>query len=137
MRFSVLKKIAFIVLAGLVLAGVKFSVNAAAVSGAPQFQRPPAQSDAEREMEERQQRELNKKRQTDIQQDTQKLYQLAGELKDAVGKSNENLLSLDVVRKAEEVEKLAKRVKEKMKEGVGRPLKPEPPPAPVPRPIGP
>jgi hypothetical protein len=32
-----------------------------------------------------------------------------------VDKSNENLLSLEVVRKAEEIEKLAHRVKEKMK----------------------
>ena len=51
--------------------------------------------------------------------DTDKLFQLATELKTAVDKSNENLLSLDVVRKADEVEKLAKKVKEKMKESVG------------------
>ena len=75
----------------------------------------------EREMQDRMQREGNKKRQQQIKDDTQKLYQLAGELKDAVDKSNENLLSLEVVRKAEEVEKLAHRVKEKMREGTGKP----------------
>ena len=130
-----LRKTIFLLLALLTLAGIKFSLSAIAAP-APQFQRPRAPSEAEREMEERQQKELNKRRQADIQQDTQKLYQLAGELKAAVDKSNENMLSLDVVRKAEEVEKLAKRVKEKMKEGVGRPLKTEPPPVEGPRPFG-
>ena len=80
-------------------------------------------------MEERRQKEANKQRQEDIRKDTQKLFQLATELKDAVDKSNEHVLSLDVVRKAEEVEKLAKKVKEKMKEGIGKPLIPEQPSA--------
>jgi len=91
------------------------------------------QSQLEREMEDRRQKELNKQRQEEIRKDTQKLFQLATELKDAVDKSNEHVLSLDVVRKAEEVEKLAKKVKEKMKEGVGRPTNAEPPPV-APRP---
>jgi hypothetical protein len=82
-----------------------------------------AQSPQEREMEDRRQRELNKKRQEEIKQQTDKLFQLATELKEAVDKSNENLLSLEVVRKADEVEKLAKQVKEKMREGTGKPLK--------------
>ena len=83
-------------------------------------------------MQDRQMKELNKKRQQDIQNDTQKLFQLATELKAAVDKSNENLLSLDVVRKADEVEKLAKRVKEKMKEAMGPPPHTAPPPMPTP-----
>ena len=91
----------------------------------------------EREMEDRMQKAANKQRQEDIRKDTQKLFQLASELKDAVDKTNENMLSLDVVKKAEEVEKLAKKVKDKMREGSGRPLKPEPPPVELPRPIGP
>jgi len=77
-------------------------------------------------MQERAAREANKKRQQDIRTDTDKLFQLATELKDAVDKSNEHLLSLDVVRKADEVEKLAHRVKEKMKEAVGPPAHEEP-----------
>ena len=83
------------------------------------------QTPQEREMEDRRQRELNKKRQDEIKQQTDKLFQLATELKDAVDKSNENMLSLEVVRKAEEVEKLAKQVKEKMREGTGKPAKPD------------
>lgn len=89
------------------------------------------QDPAQKEMQERMARDANKKRQQDIREETDKLFQLATELKAAVDKSNENLLSLDVVRKADEVEKLAKKVKEKMKESVGPPAKQELP-TPVP-----
>ena len=89
------------------------------------------QDPTQKEMQERIAREANKKRQQDIREETDKLFQLATELKAAVEKTNENLLSLDVVRKAEEVEKLAKKVKEKMKESVGPPAKQELP-TPVP-----
>lgn len=96
------------------------------------------QTEQERDMEARRQKEANKKRQDEIREDTLKLYQLATELKDAVEKTNEHLLSLDVVKKAEEVEKLAKKVKEKMREGVGRPINGESPPPISPRPpLGP
>jgi hypothetical protein len=94
-----------------------FCALAAAQVGPPQSQ----QSQAERDMLDRQVREANKKRQEDIRNDTEKLFQLSTELKAAVEKSNEHLLSLDVVRKAEEVEKLAKKVKDKMKEAIGAP----------------
>lgn len=98
-----------------------------------QFEGPRTQSQAEKEMQERASREANKKRQQEIRTDTEKLFQLANELKDAVDKSNEHLLSLDVVRKADEVEKLAHRVKEKMKEAVGPPAHEEPQRIPNPR----
>ena len=80
------------------------------------------QDPAQKEMQDRMAREANKKRQQDIREQTDKLFQLATELKTAVDKSNENLLSLDVIRKAEEVEKLAKKVKEEVeKVSWGRP----------------
>ena len=60
-------------------------------------------------------RKLNKQRQQDLKRDTDKLLDLATELKKYVDKSNENVLSLEVLRKAEEIEKLAKSVKDKMK----------------------
>lgn len=97
-------------------------------------QRSEPKTQQERDLELRREQEANKKRQDEIRADTQKLYQLAGELKDAVEKTNEHVLSLNVVKKAEEVEKLAKKVKEKMREGAGKPLSVEPPPPP-PRPL--
>jgi hypothetical protein len=100
-----------------------------------QFQQPRSMSQEQKEMQDRQLKEANKKRQEDIKNDTEKLFQLATELKAAVDKTNENMLSLDVIRKADEVEKLAKRVKEKMKQSVGPSPRLEPiPTGPVPRP---
>jgi uncharacterized protein YlxW (UPF0749 family) len=94
---------------------------------------PPPPSQAEKDMHAQQLKEANKKRQQDLKNDTDKLFQLATELKAAVDKTNENMLSLEVVRKADEVEKLAKRVREKMKETVGSAPTIEPPPTPRPQ----
>lgn len=56
-----------------------------------------------------------KERVAALKRDTDKLLKLSVELKAYVDKSDENVLSLDVVRKAEEIEKLAKSVKDKMR----------------------
>ena len=61
------------------------------------------------------QKKQNENRQQDIKKDTDKLLELATELKQYVDKTNENIISLDVIRKAEQIEKLAKTVKDKMK----------------------
>jgi len=105
---------------GLVMCGTLLAATPAPAASAQVETR---QDPAQKEMQDRMAREANKKRQQDIREQTDKLFQLATELKAAVDKSNENLLSLDVIRKAEEVEKLAKKVKEKMKESVGPPVK--------------
>jgi hypothetical protein len=81
---------------------------------------PPLNSDDhENEQHAKLERDLAKKanrdRQAQLQRDTDNLLKLANELKQSVDKSNENTLSLDVVKKAEEIEKLAHSVKEKMK----------------------
>lgn len=60
-------------------------------------------------------RKLNQQRQETLKRDTDKLLKLTTELKQYVDNSNENLLSVDVVKRAEEIEKLAHNVKEKMK----------------------
>jgi len=65
----------------------------------------------ERDMAKR----ANRERQAQLQRDADNLLKLATQLKQYVDKSNENTLSLDVVKKAEEIEKLAHSVKEKMK----------------------
>lgn len=68
-------------------------------------------SHLEHEMEKK----AAKERVAAIKSDTDKLLKLSTELKAYVDKSNENVLSLDVIKKAEEIEKLAKSVKEKMR----------------------
>jgi hypothetical protein len=57
----------------------------------------------------------NEQRQQELKKDTDKLLELATELKQYVDKTNENIISLDVIKKAEQIEKLAHAVKEKMK----------------------
>jgi hypothetical protein len=50
-----------------------------------------------------------------LKTDTDKLLKLSVELKQYVDKSDENVLSLEVIKKADEIEKLAKSVRDKMK----------------------
>ena len=59
---------------------------------------------------------MNKDRAKRIKRDTDKLLELATELKQYVDRTNENVMSVDVIKKADEVEKLAKNIREKMKE---------------------
>jgi hypothetical protein len=56
-----------------------------------------------------------KDRYKDLKRDSEKLLELATELKQQVDKSGENVLSMDVVKKCEEIEKLSKSVRSKMK----------------------
>jgi nitric oxide reductase activation protein len=57
----------------------------------------------------------NNERQKRLVADTEKLLALATDLKAQVDKSNKDTLSVDVIKKAEEIEKLARSVKERMK----------------------
>lgn len=75
--------------------------------------RDPEQSRMLREMS----RDRNALRQKEIVEDTTQLMDLVKQLKDAVDKSNKNQLSLSVVNTATEIEKLAKAVKDKMRDG--------------------
>ena len=58
---------------------------------------------------------LNKARYAKLKNDTDQLLKLATELKESVDKANPNTLSVDVIKKTEQIEKLAKSVREKMK----------------------
>ena len=75
----------------------------------------PADGPLDGRLEHDQARLRNADRQKQLEADTQKLVALANELKADVDKSNKDTLSLDVVRKADEIEKLAKSVRDKMR----------------------
>jgi selenocysteine lyase/cysteine desulfurase len=62
-------------------------------------------------------KERNAIRQHQIVDETNQLLDLAKQLKTAVDKSSQDQLSLSVVNTASEIEKLAKSVKEKMRDG--------------------
>ncbi len=74
-----------------------------------------AQATLDRDIQHKLQREQQKKRFDQMKRDSGKLLELATELKKYVDQSDENVLSLEVVRKADEMEKLARRVKENMR----------------------
>ncbi len=61
----------------------------------------------------------NEERKKQLSDDSAKLLTLAMALKAEVDKTNKDMLSLNVIRKADEIEKLARNVKEKMKLTVG------------------
>ena len=60
-------------------------------------------------------KKAEKERVEQLKADTDKLLKLSVELKACVDKTNTNVLSLDVMKKAEEIEKLAKSVHDKMR----------------------
>lgn len=61
-------------------------------------------------------KKLNRQNQVEIKADVEKLYELIGELREQVQRSDTNsTLSLSVVKKAQQIEKLAKQVKDRAK----------------------
>jgi hypothetical protein len=83
---------------------------------APRFgQKPTPEDEARIKIQKDMAKKANEERQLQLERDTDKLLKLSTELKEYVDKTNENVLSLEVLKKAEEIEKLAHSVKEKMK----------------------
>lgn len=81
----------------------------------PESQTPSPEDEARSKLEREMAKKANQERQAALKKDTDKLLKLATELKEYVDKTNENTLSMEVVKKAEEIEKLAHSVKDKMK----------------------
>lgn len=119
MRFKV-----FALAVSLILITLAFSARSFSQDSAPTPSRGPRLSPLDPDDHEDEQhakiekdmaKKANRERQAQLQRDTDNLLKLANELKEYVEKSNENTLSVDVVKKAEQIEKLAHSVKEKMK----------------------
>ncbi len=60
-------------------------------------------------------KERRKQQWREIKRDSERLLEVATELKQYVDKSGEGVLSVEVIRKAEEMEKLSKALQKKMK----------------------
>lgn len=118
-HFHVLNWLLGVGLAAALLLGPASLCHAQAQNRPPLPDTRPQPNNPEDVWAEQQQKKMEKaanlERQREIRKDTEKLLELATELKQAVDKSNENTLSLDVVKKADQIEKLAKSVKDKMK----------------------
>jgi|SRR6266851_2089079 hypothetical protein len=97
-------------------AGVSQGIRPPAAPARADSSTVPTEGDeGERRMAREMAKKANLERQAQLKNDTDRLFKLSQELKDYVDKSNENVLSLNVLRKAEEIEKLARSVKDKMK----------------------
>jgi hypothetical protein len=81
------------------------------------FPGPAGNDPALRHMMRKMARERNTDRQKKIEADTARLLDLAKELHAAVAQSDKDTLSIEVVKKADEIEKLAKIIKERMRDG--------------------
>jgi hypothetical protein len=81
----------------------------------PRDQAPGGDDELRVKMEKDMAKKANQERQAQLKRDTEQLFKLATDLKEEVDKSNENLLSLEVIKKAEEIERLAHSIKDKMK----------------------
>jgi hypothetical protein len=113
---------------GAVLAAAQQQPNGAVQAGSTQAQDPgpsrpgagatplavPAAQSAFRNFDA-----ANAERTKQIAEDSAKLLQLATDLKAEVDKTDKDTLSVTVIRKADEIEKLARAVKEKMKLTMG------------------
>ena len=86
----------------------------AAIIGDPRSTRPPANEGIPEEMQRKQAVARNKERQAALKKDTDELFRLANDLKQKVDQTNENQLSVSVIKATEKIEKLAKSVREKM-----------------------
>ena len=87
---------------------------AAQIPGHPNAQ-PESQAELDHDQQQKARLEQQKKHFEQMKRDSQRLLELATELKKYVDQSGEHILSMEVVRKAEEMEKLARRVKDNMR----------------------
>lgn len=120
-----------LLLTGATLSACVFAAGAAAQNGPevckpiilPEANRLPDANDQMRMREKDAKQQsfdaANEERKKQLSDDSAKLLTLAMALKAEVDKTNKDTLSLNVIRKADEIEKLARNVKEKMKLTVG------------------
>ena len=119
-------------LAAMAAAPLVAGVSSAQQSASPQFPMPDASSASPRsglnrgaddpmtqQANEKRVKELNVLRQKEITTDAAKLLALATELKTRLDKGGEEASSLDMMHKAEQIEKLARNVRARMTEAVG------------------
>lgn len=103
-------------------------LGAATLASAQQIHLPPAVSQGPgmgnvpvtsgNKVQQQQARAANEQRQFEIKRDTEKMFQLTAELKESLEKSGQDVMSMDDIKKVEQIEKLARGVKSKMKQSL-------------------
>ena len=110
------------------LATFCFLFAAAGLASAQQIHLPPSISQSQSmgappvttssDVERQQALAASQQRQIEIKRDTDKMAELTMELKDYLAKGSTATMSLDAIKKAEQIEKLAKSVKSKLKQSL-------------------
>jgi len=93
--------------------------NASAQAPGNQSKDAKQQADSPKDLLQQKAAEADSDRKKQISDESTRLLAMAIALKAEVDKTTKDTLSLSVIRKADEIEKLAKTVKEKMKQGSG------------------
>ncbi len=78
-----------------------------------------AQADSPKDLRQQKDAQADSERKKQISDESTRLLAMAIALKVEVDKTTKDTLSLNVIRKADEIEKLAKTVKDRMKQGSG------------------
>ena len=109
-----------LILINVVMLGVPLTLTAQSGTGqqpqSPQMGQPGQQEEPlPKDIQDRMAKERLKSRYDNLKRDSEKLLEMATELKQYVDKSGENVMSLEVIRKCDEIEKLSKSVRTKMK----------------------
>ena len=87
-----------------------------AVSQSQTMDKPPVTSG--NSVQQQQAKAAYLQRQLEIKRDTEKMFQLTAELKQSLETSGQNVMSVDDLKKVEQIEKLAHGVKSKMKQSL-------------------
>jgi len=111
-----LKYAAILILSLALFASIASSqLKTASTPQAPPISIVVTDSDVQQQMQQTQMARLNAERHAQLRIDTAKLVALTAELKEHVDKAGINTLSMDVIKTAQEIEKLAKSVQDKMR----------------------
>ena len=76
---------------------------------------PPLSDETSSPLQQTLRRKMLKASYEQLQKDVEQLVKLTSDLKEEVEKANEDTLSLGVIKKAEEIEKLSEKIKNRMK----------------------
>lgn len=111
-------------LAGIAVAFLTCSAQTDRQSPSPKSDKPAVSTEAPQQVRDQQTpnpapNDARSEREKQIAEDNAKLLRLATDLKAEVDKTSIDTLSLSVIRKADEIEKLAHSVRERMKQSVG------------------
>ncbi|MGH9494159.1 MAG: hypothetical protein ACRD3B_04110 [Candidatus Sulfotelmatobacter sp.] len=111
---------------GSLMVAFAIAAGTASLSSAQQIHLPPAVSQSQgmggipvlvgTDTQRQQALAANQQRQVEIRRDTEKMAELTQDLKDYLQKSEPGVMSVDAIKKAEQIEKLAHSVKSKMKQ---------------------